>query len=341
MHRFIVGTGRCGSTLLSKMIGCNPEVASVFEFFNGQDGRRRFQPEPMSGPEYRALVCKPEPFLNMVLQRRYPVPEVTYPLDDPSSRFGREDPLPWILGTTIPRLSDDPDAFFEATCRFLESQPDQPPVQHALDLFAWWGKRTGRSVWVERSGAAIDYLGALDEHFEDARFLHIHRQGEEAALSMREHHAFRLAIMLANRLPAGTGRSADELRAAAPGDDHIRQLLESRPPAEPFGRWWNDQVSRGMAARKNLDDERYREIRFEDLLERPGEVLEEVAGFLALPDPAGGWRNVAAGLVRAAPQLRLPHLEPSERESLSAACAPGNAELGRREPIDSSSHRAR
>ncbi len=329
MHRFIVGTGRCGSTLLSKMIGRNPEVVSVFEFFNGQDAARRFQTQPMSGTEYCALVCEPQPFLNMVLERRYPVPEVTYPLDDPSSRYGREDPLPWILGTTIPRLSDEADAFFEATCRFLESQQAQPPVQHALDLFAWWGERTGRSVWVERSGAAIDYLGALDEHFEDARFLHIHRQGEEAALSMREHHAVRLAIMLANRLPAGIGRSAEELRWAAPAGDHIGQLLESRPPPEPFGRWWNDQVSHGLAACKDLDDARYREIRFEDLLERPGELLEEVADFLALPDPAGGWRQAAAALVRAAPEPRLPLLEPGDREALRAACAPGNTALGR------------
>ena len=329
VHRFIVGTGRCGSTLLSKMIGCNPEVVSVFEFFNGQDAARRFQRDPMSGSDYRGLVCEPQPFLNMVLERGYRVPEVIYPLDDPSTRFGREGQLPWILGTTIPRLSDDPDGFFEATCNFLDAQPDQPPVQHALDLFSWWGERTGRSVWVERSGAAIDYLGSLDEHFAGARFLHIHRQGEEAALSMREHHAFRLAIMLSGGLPAGTGRSAEELRAAAPEDDHIGQLLESRPPADAFGRWWNDQVSRGMAARKNLDAERYRQIRFEDLLARPAELLEEVAGFLQLPDPAGAWRAEAAALVRDAPAPRLPDLAREEGEALRAACAPGNAALGR------------
>ena len=329
MHRFIVGTGRCGSTLLSKMIGCNPEVVSVFEFLNGQDAARRFQSEPMSGSDYRELVSEPQPFLNMVLERSYPVPEVIYPLDEPSSRFGREGQLPWILGTTIPRLSDEPDAFFEATCRFLDGQPDQPPVQHALDLFEWWAKQTGRSVWVERSGAAIDYLGALDEHFEDGRFLHIHRQGEEAALSMRGHHAFRLAIMLANGLPPGTGRSAEELRAAAPAGDRISQLLESRPPADAFGRWWNDQVARGMSARENLPDERYREIRFEDLLSRPAEVLEEVARFLELPHPGGAWLGEAAALVNQPPAPRLRELDPEEHEALRAACAPGNAALGR------------
>ena len=33
MDRFIVGTGRCGSTLLSRMLAENPTTLSVFEFF--------------------------------------------------------------------------------------------------------------------------------------------------------------------------------------------------------------------------------------------------------------------------------------------------------------------
>lgn len=329
MHRFIVGTGRCGSTLLSKMVGCNPGVLSLFEFFNGQDAARRFQKEPMSGPAYRQLISEPQPFLNMVLQRGYAVSEVIYPLDDAAARYGRQDPLPWILGTTIPRLSDDPDAFFDETCAYLDCQGERPPAAHALGLFEWWGERLERPIWVERSGGAIDYLGALDRAFGEARFLHIHRQGEEAALSMREHHAFRLAIMLANRLPAGTGRTAEELRAAAPADDQIAQLLASHPPAELFGRWWSEQVARGLAARKRLNDEAYLELRFEDLIERPRQCIETVSQFLELPEPTGSWLDEARDLVRAAPDPRARDLGAVEREALELACAPGNAALGR------------
>ena len=336
MNRFIVGTGRCGSTLLSTMIAENPAVLSLFEFFNGLDGTRRFQPAPMSGSAYRDLICEVHPFLHMVLERGYDVPEVTYPFGARGAPFGargarfdRKTGVPWVLGVTLPRLSDAPDALYDALRAFLERAPARPPAAHASALFAWLMERCGRSVWVERSGAALDYLGELDARFEDARFLHIHRTGEEAALSMREHHAFRLAIMLTFQLPPGTGRSTEQLRRAAPDDDRIGQMLASRPSAEYFGRFWTEQVRRGMAAVPKLDPRRYHEVRFEDLVARPRELIAEVAEFLELPDAQGAWLERAAGLVRGAPKSRADELPPDEAERLREACRPGNALLGR------------
>ena len=329
MNRFIVGTGRCGSTLLSTMIGKNPALLSLFEFFNGLDGTKRFRREPMTGAAYRDLICEVHPFLHMVLERGYDVPEVTYPFGAPGARFTRESGVPWVLGVTLPRLDDAPDALYDATRAWLEAQPERPPAAHASALFAWWMERFGRSVWVERSGAALDYLGQLDASFENARFLHIHRAGEEAALSMREHHAFRLAIMLTFQLPPGVGRSTGELRRAAPDDDRIGQLLASRPPAEYFGRFWTEQVRRGMAAVPKLERSRYHALRFEDLVERPRQVIAEVAEFLELPGARGAWLDEAAALVRGAPPSRLAALPREEADALREACRPGNALLGR------------
>jgi hypothetical protein len=330
VNRFIVGTGRCGSTLLSTMIAKNPAVLSLFEFFNGLDGTRRFRREPMSGSEYRDLICEVHPFLHMVLERGYDVPEVTYPFGAAGTRFTRQTGVPWVLGVTLPRLAEDaPDALYDALRAWLERAPARPPGEHASALFAWLMERAGKSVWVERSGAALDYLGELDARFEGARFLHIHRAGEEAALSMREHHAFRLAIMLTFQLPPGTGRSTAELRSAAPDDDRIGQMLASRPSAEYFGRFWTEQVRRGMAAVPKLEQSRYHAVRFEDLVEEPREVIAEVAEFLELPDARGGWLDEAAALVRGAPKPRAAELPADEGERLREACRPGNALLGR------------
>ena len=42
MERFVVGTGRCGSTLLSLMLAQHRDVVSLHEFFTGLDWGRRF-----------------------------------------------------------------------------------------------------------------------------------------------------------------------------------------------------------------------------------------------------------------------------------------------------------
>ncbi len=319
MHRFIVGTGRCGSTLLSRMLACHPGALSIFEFFNGLDGARRFATEPMTGSDYAALISGEQPFLTMVYERGYDAPEVLYPFDAPDARYGRKDGLPWILVCTLPALTDEPHALHDEVLAFARSLPPRPPPDHHRALFDWLARRFGREVWVERSGASIDYLGPLNASFEGARFLHIHRAGEEAALSMREHHAFRLAILLANQLPPDPG---------APGDA-IGQLLASRPPARFFGRWWTDQVLRGFRAMPALEPTQYQEVRFESLLAEPHETLHAVATFLDLPDPAGAWRDEAAALIRGTPEARLPTLEDDERGALVDACRPGNLLLGR------------
>jgi hypothetical protein len=48
VDRVIVGTGRCGSTLLSRMLAECPDLLSGFEYFNGMDMTLRFAPETRS-----------------------------------------------------------------------------------------------------------------------------------------------------------------------------------------------------------------------------------------------------------------------------------------------------
>lgn len=332
MDRFIVGTGRCGSTLLSQMLAEHPGALSVFELFNGIDMARRFAPEPIDGKTYGELIAAEQPFVTAVLRRGYPVAEITYPFDA-RSRYRRDQPLPWILVAMLPRLSDDPDALFDEVMTRVEGHPRQPAVAHHRALFAWLVERNGRRFWLERSGSSFDYLGALATHFPEARFLHIHRDGPEAALSMVHHHAYRLPISILYDAPLdGGARLADlgplDVHAAPTGRDPISRVLASRPPPEVFGRYWCDQVLHGYRALRQLDADRYAEVRFEDLVERPREVLTGIAGFFELPD-GGDWKERAACLVRGVPARRAPELSEADRVALDAACRPGQVLLGR------------
>ena len=335
MDRFIVGTGRCGSTLLSQMVGVHPRTLDVSEFFNGLDGTKRFRSEPLDGPAFADLICAEHPFVTMVLRRGYPVAEIRYPFERPGARFRREDGVPWILGSTLPRITDDPDALYDEVRAWCMAAPPRPPALHYQAFFDWLAKRFGKEVWVERSGASIDYVAQLDAAFPDARFLHIHRAGEECALSMREHHAFRLAVMMMYQLPPDTDRSIESLQRIEASDttvdasDPISQLLASRPDVAYFGRWWTDQVLRGFRGLSKIDADQYHEIRFEDLIADPDATLREVADFLELPDADGSWRAEAAALVHGAPETRFPKLPEEVQERLAEACRPGNRLLGR------------
>lgn len=353
MDRFIVGTGRCGSTLLSRMLAKSPQVTSLFEFFGGLDLGRRFATEPMSGEEFADLISSEQPVVTAFLRRGYRPAEIVYPFS-PRSRFKPEEPLPWILVGVLPRLSDDPDSLFDEVMSFAAQLPRQHLRDHYRALFDWLTARTGGEVWIERSGCSIELLGPLHEFFPEARFLHLHRDGPEAALSMREHPAFRLAVPLIYSIPLLAERGSDlqELRLDTPPeptdpiaqaanlaeidfsapptpDDPLSRLLASRPPVEYFGRYWTDQIIHGLRAVKYLDRDQYLEVRFEDLISRPAETLRVVSEFFDLDPDREGWIERAAAMIRGAPPLRFPELPNEDQERLARACWAGRQLLDR------------
>jgi putative sulfotransferase len=324
MDRFVVGTGRCGSTLLSKMLAEHPAVLSLFEFFNGLDMTKRFGEEPMHGAAFAQLISQEHPFVTMVLRRGYEVDEIVYPFG-PKSRYQRSDGLPWILVSTLSRLSDDPDPLFDETVAFAATLPRRRLAEQYRALFDWLAQRLGKRCWIERSGSSIDYAGSLHKLYPDARFLHIHRDGHETALSMREHAAYRLAIgLMFGLLPSNRTFSISELQQLDPGgaDDTVSELLASRPPVEYFGRYWSQELVNGYKGVAGIPPEQYREVRFEDLVANPREELQRIAEFFALPD-GGGWTERAAALVRGVPPARFGTLSAEEQERLAQTCRQG------------------
>jgi len=106
--RFVVGTGRCGSTLLSRMLRCHPRVLELSEFFVGLDWNQRFQREPISGGAYAELLRAPHALMTLVLQRGHLPDEVP-------------------LVAALPPLADDPDQLFDVVLERSACQELQPP----------------------------------------------------------------------------------------------------------------------------------------------------------------------------------------------------------------------
>jgi len=317
MRRFVVGTGRCGSTLLSRMLAQHPGVLGLFEFFNGLDWGRRFAPGDVSGAEFWSIVAQPNEVTDHALARGYDSDEIAYPFA-PHSRLKRGDAVPWILIATLPRLTDDHDALFDELAAEVLRWPAASLAAHYEHLFATLGERFGRPLWIERAGSSIDYMGELHALYPDARFLHIHRDGREAALSIRAHPFYRLAVNAMFGLVPEVGE----------GEDVISAMLESEPPVEIYGRYWTDQLLRGFRAAARMDAAQYLEVRFEDLVTSPREVMGAIGRFFELPG-GGDWLERAAALVRGVPPTRFEKLPPEAQALLADAVRPGQMLLGR------------
>src|SRR5437899_860494 len=90
--------------------------------------------------------------------------------------------------------------FYLSYVRFVELAaevprwPRRPAARQYQALFGHLAGRLGRPVVVERSAASLHLIGLLREQFPAARFVHLHRDGPDCALSMSHHPIFRRAV---------------------------------------------------------------------------------------------------------------------------------------------------
>lgn len=315
--RFVVGTGRCGSTLLSLLLAEHRDVVSLHELFTGLDGGRRFASGPVTGAELAEVLGAEQPVTTEVLKRGHRTDEIQYPFGTPQARHAVGDPVPWLLVTMLSRLTDDPDPWFDDLVAWARARPTTSMADHYRALFAWLTGRAGGTVWVERSGSSIDYLDGLIDTFPGARFVHLHRDGPEAALSIRAHPFFRLGVaFFLDLVPDGDPEEA------------ITRIVEEPPPCWAVGRYWSDQLLRGYRAVPRLDADQWLDVAFEDLATDPVPTLERIADFFELPADRG-FAERAAARVRGLPPSRLGDLDDAGRAELETACRPGQLLLGR------------
>jgi hypothetical protein len=329
----VLGTGRCGSTLLSRMIAHHPGVASIFEWFPGFDPNFRFRSGDVSGGLLAKHLLRDHPVSTAVLARGHAIPEMVYPYGEPGMRYKKPgDRVPWNLSIAMPRLSDQPDVLFDALIDQVRAQPDQPLGKHYRHVFDWLAEELGRTAWVERSAGSIEYVAELDACFPEARYVHLHRDGRECALSMREYPALRVAVALMFGLIGEVDFTYEGLTEMVENDpERIDTLLEKRPPLELYGQYWTNQVEAGLEALRMIDPARVLTIRFEEMAADPLPTLRRIEEFFAL-EGGDGWVERGAALVRGVPTRRFLGLDANERATLQEACAPGMRSLGQEYP---------
>ncbi|WP_051898883.1 sulfotransferase [Sciscionella sediminilitoris] len=327
---FIVGTGRCGSTMLSKALQGHPQVLSLSEFFAALR-HRAFPAEPLDGQGFWELLRKPDPLLDAMMRAGARKPA----WHGPSARRSSEvSGVPVIRHVTLPALSDDPDRLYEELAGELPHWPRRPIGDHYRDLFGWFTARFGRQVFVERSGASLLYVQRLRRMFPEARFVHLYRDGPDCALSMSRHYGFRLML-----LPRAAARAANV---------PVRRLFQkhiSELPADyqrffraefseeslmgvdlslrDFGEFWSSMICNGVG---ELADTDHLDLCYEQLLADPRGELGTLASYLGVSADPGWIDRVSAGIDRFRSGTAQ-RLDPVSREELRTACAPGELAL--------------
>jgi putative sulfotransferase len=339
MPTFIVGTGRCGSTMVSNILREHPSILSISEFYSHIiDYGGRIEPvfarEPLDGRDFWNLISAIAPRESLLLRHDLAIPEVLYAYRSPQSRFSKETGVPAILHVTLPHLTDRCDELFEELGKAVTCWPSSTIRQHYDRLFDWLRHRFDKKIWIERSGGIFLIIDRLFNTFPEARFIHIVRDGRAASRSMANHLAFRLflvAELLTDLLNVDPYEDSDRSRIAKltpqmrkflPESFDTQAFTEYRPSLQIFGEFWSKLIIKGIGILNKLPRRRVLTLRYEDFFTAPRENLHKLAEFLGpeYMDPI--WEEKAVQMIRH-PRFSNSGLAKDDQAILQAACQPG------------------
>jgi hypothetical protein len=302
---FVVGTGRCGSTLLSRALALHPDVLSLSEFFVDL-GPNAFPARSISGQGFWNLISSREGLSNFLIRIGVELPDGIYPVDG-THRFDRASGVPSIAVATLPALSSDPDTLYDQLAEAVPKFSDQSAAQHYVQLFSLLGGLLNHYRWVERSGASGFIVDRLVSSFPAARYVHITRQLDATVLSMSRHPGFRLTAL---SLEFITRCGADVFRGEAPAariPPDLKDLVPERLSKESFESWdpgldvfrqiASYQTAKIRGALKMLPPEQVLVLSYEDVVRQSEAEFGRLAEFFELDDQTN-WSRAAAALVR-------------------------------------------
>lgn len=354
---FVVGTGRCGSTLISNMLRLHPQILSLSELFSfisdlGCQIAETFPPGMIEGERMWALLAAQLPRQNLMLRHDVAMPEVLYPWRDPASRFNAQTGVPAISQVSLPHLSDTPDILFDQLQALVCSLPAAPAGVQYQRVFAWLAEQQQAPIWVERSGGGLRIVARLIQQFPRARFIHIVRNGPDTALSMSRHHGFRFvfgAFQLLEILGADPyvshdrrweGDLSDEQASLLPENFTKQGFLDFSTPPPLCGHYWSGEICHGLKLLQTLPPERLLTIRYEDILHKSIPTITSLLHFIRHTldhnsgqiEPLSGNKIDAAWLLQVAQMVRTPtsawqDLPVRLREQTDHACRTGMAAL--------------
>lgn len=321
--------------MLSRILHLHPDILSISEFFTAlTDGWRStdFPAHDMDGQEFWEVVSAPAAYIDALIHAGLTMPDLLYPYD--SGRFKTATGIPAICHSTLPMLCDDPDALFDRLAAIIPEWPKRSATEQYHSFFSLLAGLLGRHAIVERSGSSIAVIPALRDLFPDARFIHMHRDGPDCALSMSRHVMARVAMLtIEARIRAGLPDSAswDEITKTLPEKFHgllVPPFDKERFMAYPmalssFGQVWAEVERIGIAALRELPPGDWTNLKYESLIRDHEQELTRLGEFIGVPVTAE-WLDAAGKLIDPSKSgSAAAQLSAAELATLRSACAPG------------------
>jgi hypothetical protein len=327
----IVGTGRCGSTLLTRLFQENPEILSLDEFWNVFLYDGYIPVREMTGKEFWQIISKADSGIDEIALAGMG-PSDPYPAN--SGRFNHITGIPAIC-RVLGSLSDDPDTLYDRLAPEVVGWPKRRMAEHCEALFDKLAVTLNRHVIVERSGGSLHFLPMFREEFPKARFVYLHRDGPDCALSMSRHFAFRLAAFRGLADAVTSGRPGfplpQELKGATAADfDGLtsppfdkKRFFEYPIPLSFFAHVWSELTRSGVREIRKVPKDKWMILRYEDLLSEPRVELGRLLGFIGVA-PRQQWLNDACDLIDSTHAGKaLSELDPTALAELQVVCKPG------------------
>jgi omega-hydroxy-beta-dihydromenaquinone-9 sulfotransferase len=249
----IVGTGRCGSTLFHRLLAKHPGVMWLSGFCD------RFPTRPSWNR--RAVTAMDNPLLRRLLGHRIQ-PGECYCFWDKHA-YGFSEPCRDLVRTDVTaRVRQQVRAAMEAMLT--------PSRNRLLIKITGWPR-----------------IGFLSEIFEDAKFIHIVRDGRAVASSLLHVNFWR-----GWQGPQGwrAGLLSPEDQATWEGYDRSFTALA--------GLEWRIQMKAMEAARRAVDPARFLELKYETFCEQPLDACRRVLEFTELPASPEFEREVRATRIK-------------------------------------------
>jgi hypothetical protein len=263
----IVGTGRCGSTVFHRLLAMHPQVMWMSGFtylYPDQPRWNRWAVTAMGNPLLRGLFGeKIRPGENYRFWDRF-----AYGFSEPCRDLVRSD--------VTPRVKKQVRRAFEP---MLTSRRNRLLV-----------KITG---WPR--------IGFLNEIFDDAKFIHIVRDGRAVASSLL-HVSFWRGWYGPQGWRAGLLTPEDQ----ATWESYDRSFVALA------GIEYRIQMRAIEAARRALDPKRYFEVKYETFCEQPLDVCRQVLDFAELPQSPAFERHVKATSLKSTSNRWRDDLTPSQ-----------------------------